>query len=175
MFAAGSENRRWLVAVALVVMGVWSRWIPHTPNFTAIGASALFAGVLWRRQWQAFLVPLAAMLVSDLLLGWHSTILFVYAALLFNVLIGASVAKMKWGKVSAPILGSLVFFAITNLGVWLSGELYPVSAAGLAECFAMAVPFYKMELLSEVLFFSALLGAWSLSQRVWTASFSRIR
>ncbi len=148
------------LALILIVLGVWSRWIPHIPNFTAIGASALLAGSLLGLGWLAVLVPLASLFVSDALLGFYPGLEFVYMAVLVNVLLGGVLfrgnSRSKW--IALPVVGSLAFFLISNLGVWLSAGLYPRNFSGLLECYAMALPFYRTEALAELVYFVGLSG-----------------
>lgn len=148
----------------LVLLAVASRLLPHAPNFTAVGAVALFAGFFFSRRREALAVPLAALVLSDLYLGFHPILLWVYAAFVLSVLLGRLVREedggFKWlqallGNVGAAFL----FFFITNFGVWLGGELYPLTWPGLNDCFEAALPFFRATLASQLLFGAALFGA----------------
>jgi hypothetical protein len=145
----------------LIVLGVIARLIPHPWNFTPIGALGLFAGANCRPQ-VAWLVPLCALFVADLIVGFYSPIsmLFVYVGFLCGPLIGRFIIapKRSVGRIgSAVIVSSTVFFVLSNLGVWLSGY-YPLTLAGLVECYVLAIPFYGAILVGDALYATILFG-----------------
>jgi hypothetical protein len=70
------------VVLGLLVLAVLSRWIPHPPNFSPLIGIALFAGSRFDSKFLALGLPVMALALSDLFLGWHSTLPFVYGALL---------------------------------------------------------------------------------------------
>lgn len=143
-----------LTVIFAILLAALSRLIPHPPNFSPLIAMALFAGASLSDRRLALIVPLAAMLLSDLLLGFHGTMLFVYAAIALVVLGGRWLgARRSPGLLTgAAVGGSLLFFAVSNLGVWLSGGLYPLSGAGLLACFIAALPFLHTTFLSTLLY-----------------------
>jgi hypothetical protein len=116
------------------------------------------------------------MLLSDLVLGFHWTMPFVYAGLATGILVGA-VANGKLMKTENLALrmlkafgfagtGSAGFFIVSNFGVWVVGGLYPMTIEGLISCFVMAVPFFMKSLASDLFFGSLLLmGVAQLSVR----------
>ena len=148
------------LAVILVLIAIWSRLIPHAPNFSAVGAAGLFAGSVFGRKPWAFLLPLIAMCLSDIFLGWHVLIPVVYAALMVQVLLASYTLKgsssLRLLGISA--LGSTLFFLITNLGVFFWGGLYTQNISGLMECFLMALPFYKNQLTGDWVFSFVIFG-----------------
>src|SRR5438270_13130806 len=120
------------LAISLVCLGIAARLLPHWPNFTPVGADALFAGARLR-SWRAFAVPLLAMAISDPLLSaihgfaaFSRMTVFIYASFLINVLIGSRLRTSENPRriVPAAMLGSLQFFAITNFAVWFLGHGY---------------------------------------------------
>jgi hypothetical protein len=144
----------WLVAVAVA-----TRFLPHPPNFTAVGSTAFYGGRYLTGNWK-YMLPIVAMLISDFLLGWHKTIFFVYAALLFNVWLGSRVARQpKWYNIfGGAAITSVVFYLVTNLGVWLTGTWYPHTLAGLISCYTMAIPFAKWTLAGDLSYTVILFG-----------------
>jgi len=150
------NNYRLIILVLVVVFATLLRFLPHPPNFTPIIALSIFAGVfISDRKW-ALLVPVSAMLVTDLFLGWHNTIPYVYASLLVIVLVGRS---LRYHKTALSIFGggvggTMLFFIITNFGVWLSGSMYPKTWEGVIACYIAAVPFLHYMMLGT-LFYSA--------------------
>lgn len=147
-----------LVAVLLIVFAAVSRMIPHPPNFTPIAAMALFGGVYLDRRY-SILLPLAAMLVSDYFIGFHRTMPFVYGSFLLIGLLGLWLKnhkKVHW-IVGASLTSSVLFFIVTNFGVWLMGG-YPPSFAGLVECYVAAIPFFRNTVLGDLFYVAVLFG-----------------
>lgn len=155
-------------AIVLVVFGVLLRLLPHMPNFVPVGAIALFGGsVLGRRS--AIVIPLTIMVVSDIILGLHSVIGYTWGAFL---LIGVFAFHYLRGWIdlgriiTASLVGSTIFFFISNLGVWLSGFLYPLTLAGLVQCYYMALPFFRSTIVSDLLYSGVLFGIYALAQKL---------
>lgn len=144
-------QNRYLVAILFVVVCLLTRLAPHPANFTAIGALALWSNRFFPNRIGAFLLPLIALFLSDLVLGFHSTMVWVYGAFaLVSVMsLWLDPAKSALQLLPATLLGSLLFFVVTNFGVWISGELYPMNLNGLKECYVMAIPFFKNQLLGD--------------------------
>jgi hypothetical protein len=145
--------------LGLILLAVVGRLIPH-PDFTPIMAVALFAGATLPTR-IANVVPLAALIASDLLLGyaldWMA--LVVYGCLLASVGIGQWLATHRtWSRTGlAAVAGSVVFYLVTNFAVWVeSRELYAHTVDGLLQCYVMAIPFFRNSLAGD-LFWTALL------------------
>jgi len=142
--------------IALVVLAVATRLLPHPPNLTAVGAVGLFAGACLRPA-HAFTATGAAMLLTDLLLGLYHPVamLGVYAGMLAGVPLGRALLRARRGvarQAAAATAGALVFFLLSNLGTWLAGELYPRTLHGLAQCYLLALPFLAPTLLGNLLY-----------------------
>lgn len=154
----------------LIILAVFSRLIPHYPNFTALGAVAIFGGVALTQRWIAFALPLVAMWISDLVLNnliynsspnfiWFSQgFIWIYLGVAAHTLITwLTTKKPSIATISAVAFwGALVFFILSNFGVWLGSGMYPKTSEGLIACYVAAIPFGSILLLSN-LFFSALL------------------
>jgi len=138
--------------------------LPHLPNFSPVGSISLFAGARMR-GWQAYLLPLVLMAVTDPLVGGYSAATpLIYASFLINVWIGSRLRGTENPlKIGAGVMaGSLQFFLLTNFA-WLAGSsLYPHTLAGVMQCYAAAIPFYGRTLASDVIYSAALFGlhAW---------------
>ncbi|HEX9564012.1 MAG TPA: DUF6580 family putative transport protein [Gemmatimonadaceae bacterium] len=166
----------WL-AGTLILIGILARLLPHPWNASPIAAIALFSGAMLRPRW-GMLVPLAAVAASDLVLGWHVTIPFTWGSF---ALIGA----LGWWVRSRPdagrilmgtVAGSCVFFLVTNFGVWaLHPDWYPHSPAGLWQCYAAAVPFFRATLAGDLVYAAALFGgyAWATRPRAFQPAGAR--
>ncbi len=172
-----------VVLFLLVLSAAFARLLPHPPNFTPIGAMALFGGALFCSRKAAWLVPLAAMFVSDLVLFlWHGwplgwMTLVIYACILGSVEIGRRMgpAKGLWSVVFASFLSALLFFVVTNFAVWLGSTFYPKTLLGLWECYLAALPFFGNTLGAYALYGLALFGGFSLLEgRVRALSPSKI-
>ena len=173
MRAPKIEIRFWAV-LAIVGGLVLSRLLPHPDNFTPIIAAALFGGAYFDRRVIALFVPLAAMLLSDIVLelffvrrGFHDLMLVVYGS--FALTVGLGVILRRFRAIYAPplmaVLASTLFFITTNFGVWLMSELYPMTLAGLAACYIAALPFFGQALIGDVLWTSLIFGLWHLANR----------
>jgi hypothetical protein len=150
-------------AVSLVALAAVARLIPHPPNFTPLAAMALFSGAAFSRKTWSILIPLVAMFISDLALGFHNQMVSVYGSLVLISLIGFALSERRSvGRiVTASVTGSVVFFLITNFTVWLSSSMYVHSVSGLAECYTLALPFFQNELIGTLVFSGLLFGAWA--------------
>lgn len=156
-------------AALVIAIGALARFLPHPPNFTPIAALALVGGTYLDRRY-GFVLPLFALLVSDYFLGFHDLMIYVYGSFLIVGLLGVWVGQRKTSlrMVSATLTGSVIFFVVTNFGVWLSGMgiVYPMTFEGLIECYTMAIPFFRNSLLGDVFFAGALYGVFEYARRV---------
>lgn len=155
------------VVFGIILLAAASRLLPHPPNVTPLTAIALLGGATFPAA-QAFLLPLAALALSDVFLGFHSTIPFVYAGFLATAAIGLRLKAGRGpGRIAAACLASSVlFFVVSNLGVWFASGLYPRTGAGLSACFTAALPFFRNSLLGDVAFTALLFSGARLSARV---------
>lgn len=164
-----------LALVFMVLVAAFSRLIPHPWNFTAIGAMALFGGAYFPSKKQSLLIPIAALILSDLVLGFHSTMLFVYGAFLAVVVLGWTLREertaVKIGTMA--LLTSSVFFLVSNFGVWLVQDMYPKNAAGLVACFVAAVPFFDNQIMGDLFFSAVLFGAYE-SLKIVSPTFAKV-
>jgi hypothetical protein len=160
-----SRTALWL-AVALVVFGVLMRLVPHPDNLAPVGAIALFGGAVLPRK-LGWWLPLAVMIMSDLFIGFYSSVLFTWAAFLLVGLYGLSLRnRSNWFRIPLGALGSaVVFFIISNFGVWVQGNMYPLTWAGLVECYQMALPFFRNTFLGDLLYTTVLFGGYALALR----------
>ena len=144
-------SNREIVILLFIVFAAIIRLIPHPPNFAPITAMALFGGLHFKNKKLAYAIPLLAMIVSDLFLGFYSISIFVYTSFIAITYIGTIIKNIN---ISNIFLSSLLFFIITNFGVWILG--YPMTIEGLLTCFTLALPFFGYALAGD-LFFSLLL------------------
>ncbi len=163
-----SQPRFWTL-LAIVAAAAAARLLPHPPNFTPIAAMALFAGAHFGHRGLAFAVPLGAMLLSDLVLGLGhvESLPFIYGAFALIVALGLTLRNRR-GVVriaGAALAGSVLFFGLTNFGVWLGSGMYPPTLDGLAQSYAAALPFFAHTALGDWFFVGVLFGGYALAQR----------
>ena len=142
------------LALGLVALLTLSRLIPHPPNFTPILGMAVFSGAIISKRIIAYLVPLAAMLLSDLYLGFHASMPIIYFSLAVCVLIGTFIeARVSILSSFLSIsFGVIIFFLITNFMVWYGSGMYEHSISGLMTCYFMGLPFVQNTFISSILY-----------------------
>ncbi|MCB0515716.1 MAG: DUF6580 family putative transport protein [Chitinophagales bacterium] len=171
------SNKTIFWVTMLILIAVVSRFFMFIPNFQPIiGISLLGAAYLQRKYW-VFLVPIAAFWLSDVVL--NNTVYaayfpefslisynFIFAALamILVVLIGKVMLKNKrWSNIwASAIVGGLLFFVVSNLGVWLFSGMYPPNGAGLVACYVAGIPFLQNALLGDLFYTTFLFGAMQL-------------
>ena len=153
----------------LILFGVVLRFLPHPANFAPIAAMGLFGGCYLRKRF-AFALPLAAMLVSDFFIGFYSLkIMFsVYLSFALVGLIGIWIKNHKsvYTVIGGTLIGSVLFYLITNFAVWAFGSLYPHTLIGLLGSYAAAIPFFKNSLMGNFFYVGVLFGSYELV-RLW--------
>ena len=153
-----------LIITLIIIMAAVTRFIPHPPNFTPIIAMGLFGGAYIHSRSLAVLIPIGAMFLSDLFLGFHGTVYFVYGSLLLVTILGMILIK----KITiinctvAALSSSFLFFLITNWGVWLTSSYYPKNIQGILSCYTMALPFFGNTLVGTLLYSSVMFGGYEL-------------
>ncbi|MDD5110809.1 MAG: hypothetical protein PHI63_06400 [Patescibacteria group bacterium] len=150
-------------ALMLIALATATRLLPHQANFTAMGAVALVSGCYlgWRT---AAGVTVAAMLVSDIFLGFYSgpIMLSVYGSLLISAGLGYILGRTRRVRftpaAAATLAGTLLFFLATNFAVWQFTAMYPKTISGLLACYIAALPFLRNSLAADFLYTGVLLG-----------------
>lgn len=177
-------SQRFLIIAGLIFAAAISRLIPHPYNFAPIGAMSLFGAAYFSDKKFSFLIPLVAMFVSDLLINniiyagyYQSFTIFtpgfywIYGAIALIVLAGIFLFR----RVSFPaILGgslaaSVIFFVVTNFGVWAGSSVYPPTFAGLILCYEAAIPFFHNTLLGDMFYASVLFGGFEYARAKYPA------
>jgi len=159
------SKRMW---VAIVALGACARLLPHPWNFTPLIAIGLFAGAQARFAAAGILATLAALALSDAILGFYRGFWYVYGAMLIPILLGRLIRSKNgvMAIVGAAIGSSISFFLITNFMVWATSTLYPHTLAGLATCFVAAIPFFQNQLLGDAFYTFALFGGYAALSRL---------
>lgn len=152
--------------IFMIISGVVARLLPHAPNFTPIAGIALFGGVYLGKKY-GIIIPLAIMFVSDLFIGFHDTMLYVYGAFIVTGCLGIWLRNHKDAKhiLGAAFVSSLLFFLITNFGVWAQG-VYARDISGLWQSYMMGLPFFKNTLMGDLFYTSVFFGSYEFVKAV---------
>lgn len=154
------------VASIISVLAIF-RLLPHWPNVSPVAAMALFGGAYFVDKRVAFIVPFIALFLSDLFLGLHNTMIFVYAGFAITVAIGSALKNRvtMTNTLFAAVAASVVFFLLTNFGSWLMSGIYAKSASGLMQAYAAGIPFFQNSLLGNLVYAAIIFGGYSLLQK----------
>lgn len=163
------------IALILIIIAALTRLLPHPPNFTPIGAIGLFGAAYFERRWLALVVPFSALFLSDLLLNnviysnfypgftWITS-WWVYAAFALVMAIGWIILRQKASPqriISASLTASVLFFLVSNAGVWAESVMYPKNIAGLMACYAAGLPFLGNTVMGDLVFSAVLFGGFA--------------
>jgi hypothetical protein len=154
-----------MLAWFLILAAVLLRLLPHVPNFAPVTAMALFGGTYLGKKW-AVIIPLVAMFISDYFIGFYSPAVMasVYLSFVVSGLLGLWLRRDKsFGRVvGATMLGSVLFFLVTNAAVWAFGTMYQHTAAGLLESYFNGLPFFRGTFLGDLFYSGVLFGTYEL-------------
>ena len=143
-----------IYSIFLIFVLVFSRLIPHPANFTPVIAVAILSGFLFRNIYLSLFILTLSMFLSDFFIIFYKHMIFVYLSLFFICYI----SHKKFKKINFKnififsLVGSILFFIVSNFGVWLLGNLYEKNISGLINCYILAIPFYKNTLISTLIF-----------------------
>lgn len=157
------QTNQLLIALSLIIFAVWLRLLPHPANFAPVAAAAIFGGAILPRKFAVW-VPLTAMAVSDMFIGLHPLIPVTWGCYLLIAL-----AASRWlsqptflGGAGLTFGASIFFFAATNFAVWLQTNMYAHTLSGLAQCYTMALPFFRNTVASDLIYTGALFAIYAL-------------
>jgi hypothetical protein len=148
------KNLKHLVLpIGLIVVLSFSRLIPHPSNFTPILAAGVFAGFYFRNFILSIFIVISSMFIGDLVIGFHSTMIFTYSSLILAVAIGLLIKKFNFKEILfSGLSSSVIFFAVTNFGSWLTLEMYEKNFSGLLQSYFMGIPFFHNTLISTLVY-----------------------
>ena len=163
------------VAIVLILMTIFFRLVPHPANFTPILALALFSGASLRGQKGLYLIPVLGLFLSDMILGFHSLSGVIYICFAMLFMFGAGLSKtlkkfsssglLKWS--ASSLFAAIFFFIVTNLAVFWTSGMYPLTSEGLVLCFTKAVPFFRNTFTSTLMFSLGMYSVYSLVPSLW--------
>ena len=179
------------VICAMIFVVAFSRFLSPIHNFSPLGAMSLFGAAYFAKKWQVFLIPILAIFLSDLFINnvvlhqYYPEFTFLYPGFYWqygSYLLIALVGIFLFKKIDSSriiggaLLSTVIFFIVSNLGVWASGLLYPMTIEGLGACFLAAIPFIKGSLLGNLFYSALLFGSFSFAQKQFPAlKLSRVR
>jgi hypothetical protein len=162
---------RFTMLVTMILAAAASRLIPHPPSFTVVGAMALFGGTHFSSKRAAFLVPLTGLALSDIVLGFYTITPVVYGSFALTVCLGFWVRRGRSAQrvAIAASASAILFFMLTNFGVWAISGMYPRTASGLVACYVAALPFLQNMFLGNLFYSAILFGAFALAENrfIW--------
>lgn len=174
-FHNGSMNKKRIYLLSgFILIAAISRLFPHPTNFTPIGAISIFGAAYFSDKKLAFLLPLLAMFVTDLLVNnliygafYDSFMLFtpgfwyIYGSIALMVVVGMiTLKKVTVSRViGSGLISSILFFLITNAGVWLANPAYPQTIEGLMASYTMGIPFFQYSVLGTLFYSAIMFGA----------------
>ena len=158
---------RLALLIGMILVATAMRLIPHPPNFTPLTSMALFGSACFTDKRLAFLVPLMGLFLSDLVIGFYALMPVVYGCFALTVCLGFWLRNQRNTSriIGASIVGAVLFFILTNLGVWAFDTLYPKTIDGLVDCYVLAIPFFGNTLLSSLLYSAVLFGGLAFAER----------
>jgi len=155
--------KKYLPIYLLILLGIICRFLPHPANFAPIVAIAIFGALYLPKKWSVIL-PLAAMFASDIFIGFYTwqIMLSVYFSFILIAGIGLLVRKNKKFHtiLGGTLLGSVIFFLLTNFAVWAFGTMYLHNLSGLIQSYYMALPFFRNSLLGDIFYTAILVGGY---------------
>lgn len=165
-----AHHSRIIALLSAIAAAAALRLVPHPPNFSPIGAMALFSGAYLGRRPLAFVAPLSALFLSDLVLGFYHGMATVYASVALIVLIGAfALQRVSPTRIGVLALtSSILFFAITNFGIWAFSGFYPRTFVGLEACYVAAIPFFQNTVAGDLVYAALLFGGFRLAELATT-------
>jgi hypothetical protein len=140
-----------VLILLLSAMVFLCRMLPHEANFSPLLALFLIAGFVGKNKWYSLFLPLMALTLSDLYLGSYPGWAFTYTPMILIVLMGHYLKKSYISFLSMGLSSALLFFLVSNFGVWYSTLLYPKNFQGLLTCYEMALPFFRISTMGTLI------------------------
>ncbi|MBN1463049.1 MAG: hypothetical protein JXQ69_06445 [Paludibacteraceae bacterium] len=171
---------RFSVISSILLLAAISRLIPHPSNFSPIGGMALFGAAYYSKKYWAFIIPVLTMWLSDLVVNnvvygqyfpqfvwFYEGYYWTYSAFLLITLVGLVLLKRIKLKnlLAATLSASLIFYLVSNFGVWFSTNMYPKNISGLIACYVAGLPFLKNTLMGDFVYTTVLFGLFEYAVR----------
>lgn len=137
------------IALGILFIICVSRFVPHPPNFTSVLALSFYIPLAFGIKFIP--VVILSIIFTDIIIGLHSSMIFTLGSIIIIGIISKYFNRSVLIRVSGAITGAVIFFLVTNFGVWLNGS-YGYSMMSLKECYILAIPFFGYSLISTLLF-----------------------
>ena len=137
------------IALSIFLALAASRFIPHPPNFTSLIAVSFYVPAIFGSRYMP--IVLLSFVFTDLVIGFHNTLLFTWGSILLISFISKYFQKTILSRLGGSIVGALIFFVVTNFGVWVTG-MYGYNFNGLITTYLLAVPFFANTAISTFIF-----------------------
>ena len=173
-------NLRTGILLLFILLAAFSRMLPHPANFSPIAITGLFGAAYFSKKWQIFLIPIAATWLSDLFINnmiyaayypkftwFYPGFYCQYGSYLLITLVGIFILKRVNVSriIGAALMATLLFFLLTNFGVWIGSKVYPQHLTGLISCYVAGIPFLKGTLMGNLFYSTVMFGAFALMQQ----------
>ncbi|MDC0319073.1 hypothetical protein OAM02_00600 [Verrucomicrobia bacterium] len=143
------ERKTWLPLVLMLVFAA-SRWPGMLPqNFSAAHA-LLFCAAFWLPGWMGWVLPLATIIVTDILLNlFHYSMPVIVPELVVNwMILALFVVLAKWlagrrsiGRVFlGTLIGALLFYLVSNTVSWMVNPAYAKTIVGWVQALTVGLP-----------------------------------
>ena len=137
------------ISICIFIALAASRFVPPPPNFTSLLALSFYVPALLGKKFIPSLMISFAL--TDIVIGFHTTTLFTWGSVFLIGFISSYFTKTILKRLSGALIGAFVFFIVTNLGIWITGQ-YEYTINGLLTCFTLAIPFFAYSLISTFVF-----------------------
>ena len=148
------------VSIGVLIALSASRFIPHPPNFTSLLALSFYVPVLLGVRYLPVLIISFA--VTDLIIGFHNTVFFTWGSIFIIGFISNYFKKNIISRIGGALFGALLFYIITNFGVWTLGS-YGYTMNSLIICYTLAIPFFAYSLISTFIFSGIIEGLYKIN------------
>lgn len=164
-----------ILAVILILAAALSRVLMYPDNFSPIIGMAIFAGAVIKERKLAFLLPIVAMFLSDVMFevfgiapgfwGWGQ--LIGYGILALITILAFNLKKINVPNVAKySIVSSIIFFILSNLSFFIIDNAiyhtYTQDANGFIQCYVNALPFFRTSLIADLVYSTVLFGTYYL-------------
>jgi hypothetical protein len=147
-----NNSKNYVIAISLVLLTFVMRLVPHLANFTPLFTIGIFSAVFFKNRLYSILLPIIAMLISDIFLGFYTEVWAIYLSMLVAQWISFDLAKSDKKSLfaTANFVAPTIFFILSNFAVWITW--YSHDFIGLSECYINALPFYGITVVSTFLY-----------------------
>lgn len=162
--------------VVFITIAILTRILPHAPNFTAVGAMVIFSSILMPFEY-SFMTVMTTLVISDYFIGFYPILPWVYGSYLLIMILTLVIKKTFNYKriIVLSLSSSILFYVITNCGVWVTTSMYPKTLSGLIECYYMAIPFFRNSLLGDIIYSSIFYGVYYILKSKINTKFSQVK